>query len=139
MILLQEIQVKCAPELIASRDDKAIQAAVNAGRTALVDRRVTAATILSELPISGPVQGGTVLDKLEAAGSTVPACKWASRLLLTEIGINVGDPNTQAMLDMLATAGVLTSGEAAALKAMAVQPAPVTLEAISRALNGEAD
>lgn len=139
MTLLAEIQAKCTPELIASRDDKAILAVVNAGRTALKDRRVNAATILSELPIAGPVQGGVVLDKLEAAGAQVPACKWASRLLLTEIGINVGDPNTQAMLDALAAGSVLTQAEAAALKALAVQPDPLTLDQVSRALNGEAD
>lgn len=137
MTLLEEIQSKCSAELIASRDDKAITAIVNTNRTKLGDRRITAASILAELPISGSVQGGVVLDKIEAAGTVIPACKWASRLLLTEIGINVGDPNTQAMLDSLAANGVLTAAEANALKAMAIQPSLVTVAEVSKALNGD--
>lgn len=115
-------------ELRATRDTVAITAALNAAATATASRQVSARTVLAELPIEGPVQGAVVLDKLEAAGASIPACKWATRFLQLETGLDVGHPNTQEMLTRLAQANVLTADEAAALKALAPKQQVTELE-----------
>lgn len=84
-------------------------------------RMITARGILSDYP-GGPVEAATVLDKLDTAAPTIPALRWAWAFIKGE-GIDIGHPATQAMLDTLATATVLTSTEAANLKSLAVQPA----------------
>lgn len=123
---LREDILALPAELRAAHDTHAIADALNAaGRTKLVSRQVSARTVLAELPISGAVTGAGVLDKLEAAGASIPAVKWAVRFLQLETGLDVGHPNTQAMLDTLAGASVLTAPEANALKALAHMPDPV--------------
>jgi len=120
---LREDILALPADLRAQRDTQAIADALNAaGRTKLVSRQVSARTVLAELPISGAVTGAGVLDKLEAAGASIPAVKWAVRFLQLETGLDVGHPNTQAMLTVLASANVLTTAEADALKALAFVP-----------------
>lgn len=125
--------------LVAARNDAEIARRLSEGRTKIAPRQVSARTILAELPISGEVQGATVLDKLEAAGASIPACKWAMRFLLLETGLDVGHPNTQVMLDVLSSpqVGVLTPEEALALKELARVPDPIDTAAVSAALNAE--
>lgn len=82
-------------------------------------RMVTARAILAEC-------GGfaaSILDKLEAASASNSAVKWAVRFLQQDAGIDIGHPVTQAMIDQLITGTVLTAGEGAALKSMALQSA----------------
>lgn len=110
-------------------DLEPVLALLNAPSTTLVKPRfITARTVLAEL--GGP--GAVSLDKLEAFIAAAPpagaeqlhsAMKWALRFLTSEGGLDIGHANSQAMLDGLALVGVLTSGEAAALKALASQPA----------------
>jgi len=116
---LREDILALSADLRAQRDTQAIADALNAAATRTASRQVSARTVLAELPISGPVQGAVVLDKLEAAGASIPACKWAVRFLQLETGLDVGHANTQGMLTLLAVSGVLTAEEAAALKALA--------------------
>jgi len=80
-------------------------------------RVVNARTVLAELGMAGAV----ALDKLEAAGASNAAVKWAVRFL-TGDGLDVGHPVSQAMLDQLAAGGALTTAEAASLKGLALQP-----------------
>ena len=67
--------------------------------------------------------GATILDKLEAASTSVSMIKWALAFMKTDSGIDVGHANTRSMLDQLASAGVLTTAEATMIKDMALQPA----------------
>lgn len=67
--------------------------------------------------------GAAILDKIEAASASVSEIKWALSFLKTDSGIDVGHANTRALLDSLASGGVLTTAEAALIKDMAVQPA----------------
>lgn len=98
-------------------DNSEIEAALNSKtRSRIISRFVTARTILAEC-----ADGAAILDKLEAAGATVSAVKWAMRFLQQEGGIDVGHPATLAMVDQLVGAGVLTATEGAALKELSVQ------------------
>lgn len=81
-------------------------------------RMVTARTVLAECGLSG----ATILDKLEAAGASNSAVKWAVRFLGNDGGLDVGNPMTQMMIDQL-TGPVLTVEEGAALKALAMHSA----------------
>lgn len=85
--------------------------------TKIKSRFVTARTVLAEVP-----GGAEVLDKLEAAGATNSAVKWAMRFMLSD-GIDVGFPVTQQLLDGLVAGGVLTQSESDSLKNLALQPA----------------
>lgn len=81
-------------------------------------RFITARTILAECGAAGP----GILDALEAAAAGNSAVKWAVKFLSQDSGIDVGHPNTQAMIDSLATGGALTTDQATALKNLAHQP-----------------
>ncbi len=61
----------------------------------------------------------TILDKLEAASSTFSTVKWALYSIKSESGIDVGHPSTRNQIDALVAAGILTSSEGNAIKAMA--------------------
>jgi hypothetical protein len=81
-------------------------------------RMVTARAILAECE-----DGATILDKLEAAGTSVSAVKWAVRFLGQDAGVDIGHKAARGMIDQLVTGSVLLAGEAGQLKAMAMQPA----------------
>lgn len=81
-------------------------------------RMVTARAIMAEL---GPTMGATILEKLSAVGATIPAVKWAMIFLQQDSGIDLGHPSTQAQLDALQSAGVLTDAEVLGLKHMALR------------------
>lgn len=86
--------------------------------TMVKSRYVTARTVLAECGAGA----SAILDKLEAAATSSSAMKWAVKFLGQDSGLDVGNAVTQAMLDQLAGANVLTSDEASTLKAMALQP-----------------
>lgn len=117
--------------LVEARNDGEIARILSEGRTRVASRNITALTILAEL---GPLAGGAILEKLEAASTGVPALRFALRFLFAA-GLDIGDPATQAMLDHLALHGVLTGDEAVALKNLAVQPTSVSVDAVSDVLN----
>lgn len=126
MSLLAEIQAKCSPELIASRNYDAIAAAVNVGRTKIVSRLGGIGLVLETL---GPTDGAALLDALEAQAASVPALKWAF-VLINRGELDFGSPATRAMIDVLVPGAV---GEA--LKAVAVQADPVTAIEVATALD----
>ena len=127
MTLLAEIQAKCSPELLASRDFDAIAAAVSAGRVKLTQKLGGIGTVLETL---GPADGAALLDALEAQAASVPALKWAF-ILINRGELDFGSPATRAMID------TLELGPAgAALKAVAEVPDPVTAIRVATAMTG---
>lgn len=81
-------------------------------------RFVTARAVLAEHGSAGAV----VLDKIEVAGASDSAVKWAMKFVTSEPGIDVGHPTTRSLLNGMVPA-VLTQAEADMLLNMAVQPA----------------
>lgn len=152
MTLLEEIQAKCSPELIASRDDVAISAAVNVGRT-----RSDGITKFSSLGISerfpalgglpGPLAAELVFQKLEGfAAAAMAGADPAGKLLGSAIvrqmkhlegnGMAIGSPAVAAMLAQIVASGGMTQAEMTALIGIALVPDPVTAQQVSDALGG---
>lgn len=99
----------------ATGTDSEIAAVLNFPQIAGTQSRfITARTILAEI-----ANGAAILDKLEGAAPAIPPLKWAMRFLTGETGIDIGHDGTRQNIQMLAAAGVLTSGEAADLLALA--------------------
>jgi hypothetical protein len=123
-------------------DTVAITAALSAGRTRLVERLITERRILSTL---GVVAGASFLSALESFAATAlpnehPLAPYHAGIaravgwLKTDDGIDIGDPTSQAMLDALAAAGVVTEESAAIVKALARVPAPLSEIDVRRAV-----
>jgi len=94
-----------------------------------VERYENAIGIMSAL---GAVTGAAILEKLDQAKAGIPALKWAMLAMDDPQGINLGDPETQAMLDDLATGGVITQLEADAVKALAIQPSSLAYDTVGQ-------
>lgn len=108
---------------------------LNAQTTTMVKTKwITALGVVSRLGASG----AAILDKLEAVSASNSLVKWSMKFLQQEPGLNVGDPVAQQEFDDLAAAGVLTVGEAAALKALAVQSASRTEQLFGEGVRVEA-
>jgi len=113
--------------------DRAISDIFNApSGTRLVERFESAIGIMSAL---GAVTGATILEKLDQAKGSIPALKWAMLAMVDPQGINLGDPETQAMLDDLATANVITQAEADAVKALAIQSSSLAYETVGQPIS----
>lgn len=141
MSLLAEIQAKCSPELLASRDTEAIAAAVNAGRVRIESRMLSERGVLSAL---GPTAGDEFLNALEAAAASPDALPVPLRGFYGAIrravgwlkgdGIDVGDPVTRSLLDAMAATGAVNATSAAAIKRLAERSDPVSEMDVRRAL-----
>lgn len=125
--LLAEIQAKCGPELLASRDHDAIAAVVNAGRVKVVPTLGGIGTVLETL---GPISGAELLDNLEAMAAANSAVKWAF-VLINRGELDFGSSATRQMIDLLIPGA---AGEA--LKAVADQPDHLTPARIANILDG---
>lgn len=122
MTILEEIQAKCTPELIASHDYQAIADVVNADRTKVEKTLGGIGTVLETL---GPVDGAALLDSLQSMTATVPALKWAWYLI--ERGeLDFGSAATRGMIDQFVTDGAMPAGVGALLKGVAEVPDPVS-------------
>ena len=87
-------------------------------RTRLVTTMIGFGKILDAL---GPTDGASVLDTLEQIKATNSALKWAWYLL--ERGeLDVALASTRGQIDVLASAGAMTTDQAAAIKALAETP-----------------
>ncbi len=117
MTLLEEIQSKCTPELIASRDHQAIADAVNVGRTRPSDTEIGNGTILEVL---GLVLGNQVLDVVKAT----PDYKYVIPLLeqgRLKIGYTVAQSAVQAFVP-----AILTQAQADSIKSLGTTPNPIS-------------
>lgn len=130
--LLEEIQSKCPPELIAAREHGQIAALVSAGRTEVVPTLIGIGTVIRHL---GAVDGPALLDALDALRATVPAIRWGW-VLLDRGDLDIGSPVTRGLVDQLQAQGVMTHAQADILKALAVRPAPVSVQQVIEALEG---
>lgn len=83
---------------------------------------VTARGVISGKGL-GASAGAAFLDKLGTLIPAVSEVKWAMRFMEGEQGIDVGDPETQAMLSNLIGVAGITQAEIDGIKAMALQPA----------------
>lgn len=122
MVTLAQIQA-LPPEVLATRDEVAIAAALSAGRTKVVQRLGGIGTVLEVL---GPTDGAALLDQLQATTTTVPALKWAW-VLVDRGELDFGSASTRAMIDVLVPEPART-----ALKAVAEVPDPVDPFAVRR-------
>lgn len=126
MTLLEEIQAKCGPALLASRDFDAIAAAVSIGRTKQSAREIGNGTILEVL---GLTVGNALLDVI----NTVPDFRYV-KPLVEQGRLTVGSPLVQATVQALVPMGVLTQLEADALCAQGFDLDPVTAAQVNQAL-----
>lgn len=131
MSLYDDIQAAFPDLTPNSRDDVAIAAALSVGRWRYRHTEAGFGTILSAI---GPVDGAALLDTLAAIKSGNRPLYWAWYLL--ERGVfDFGTPATQAQMDALVAAGVLSADNAAKLKALGVEPDPVSVAVVSDELN----
>lgn len=133
--------------LLEQRNDVAIAEALSEGRIRYQARLITERGIISAL---GPVEGEALLAGLEsfAASSLAPEHPlFAAHAGIKRVigwlrapaeGVDIGDPLTHQLLDTMVALGVqgVTGPRVAAIKALAAVPDPVSVEAVSAALNG---
>lgn len=156
--LWAEIQAtpECAPLIVPSfpkvdqalsrQMDQAIADILNADRTKVVSKQVSARTLAAEYP-GTPEDAEAVLMKLEAARDSLLLSSDQTKVVkgsmlrrqlgfLAGDGLDFGDPVFRQKLDDFAAEGVLTVAEAEALKSVAEVPDVLTAADISRAVRG---
>lgn len=150
-MLLDEIQAKCSSELIASRNDVAIAAAVNQGRTRIDALEKFSSLGISERfppigPLPGPLAAESAFQKLEqfaafAIAGEDPAGKLLGGAIVRQMkhlegtGMAIGSPAVAAMLEQIVAMGGLTEEEMDGLIGVAAVPDSVSVSAVSDALN----
>lgn len=97
--------------------------------TRLIERFENAIGIMHSL---GAVTGAAILEKLDQAKSQIPALKWAMLAMNSDRGVNLGDIETQQMLDALVVANVLTQAEAESVKSLAIQPSSLAYQVVGQ-------
>jgi len=112
-------------------DHGALAAALSVGRTQVVSAQIGIGTVLA---VMAPA-GGDFLNALEAMGATDSNVKWALRMI-EQGSFDVGHPVTRAQLEAFAVAVPEMAGGIAALLSVAVMPAPVSSQEVSKALEG---
>lgn len=132
--------------LVAARNDAGIAAALSVGRTRVRTRMITERGVIS---ILGPIEGEVLLQGLEQfAAATLPvehplaAHHAGIRRIIGWLrppseGVDIGDPLTAQLLQTLADIGTpgITSSRVAALLAAAREDDPISVDAVSAALN----
>lgn len=127
MPLLAEINAKCSPELVASRDYDAIAATVNAGRKKQSDREIGNGTILEVL---GLTAGNALLDVVY----NVPNFRYV-KPLIEQGRLAIGSPLVQATVQSLVPS-VLTQQQADLLCDLGFEPDHVQASQVARAIEG---
>jgi hypothetical protein len=127
MTLLEEINSKCSPELIASKDYQALADIVNTGRQRLSNMDIGNGWVLETL---GLTVGNALLDAIHAN----PEFRHV-KVLLDQSRLNISSPLVQATLDAFVPS-VLTQAQADSLKALGYVPDLVSPATIYSALTG---
>ena len=128
MTLLEEIQAKCTQEEIASKDHALIAAKVSEGRTQKNTKEVGTGTIIETI---GLAAGNAFLDVI----NTAPDFRHV-KTLVNEGRLIVSSALVGQTIDGFVTASILTSDQGAALKALGVTDAPVSVVQVAQALEG---
>ncbi|MCC6851049.1 MAG: hypothetical protein IT502_01955 [Rubrivivax sp.] len=142
---LSEAQALAVAPMVDERRDKDLADYLSQGRTE-IRPRMTSARGIAERMSGGPLAAEVVLIKLEGARDALLASasqndKVLGSLLRRQLGflagegLDFGSAALRGMLDQFVTAGILTAGEVAALKAIAEFAAPIEVVRISDALN----
>lgn len=142
---LTQGEVEQITPLVAERRDDLIAGILSVGRTEVYPR-MTSARGLAELMPGGPVAAEVVMMKLEGAATAMLASADQQQQVLGSLirrqlsflagdGLDFGSAALRAMLDQFVTLTILTSGEVAGLKGIAVRAAPINTNSVSDALN----
>lgn len=118
--------------LAQARDDAALAASLSIGRTRCVPTLIGMGQVMEAL---GPTAGAAVLDALNTAKNDYRPLYWAWGLLEKGL-LDVGSPATQAQINALAGAGLMTPAQATTLIGLSSQSDPVQIAAVSDILNG---
>lgn len=127
-----------------NRRDDLIASLLSVGRTEVYSR-MTSARGLAELYPGGPAGAEVILMKLEGAAAALKASpdqalKVQGSLIARQLsflnadGLDFGSAALRGMLDQFVPSP-LTEEEVTGLKAVATRPAPISIDAVSRALN----
>lgn len=127
MTLIEEIQAKCPPELIAAKEHGQIAALVSAGRTKPSTREIGNGTILETI---GLQYGNAMLDAIYNA----PDFRHV-KPLLEQGRLIVGSPLVVATVQGMVPA-VMPQPVADLLLALTVEPAPVSVQEVITAMDG---
>lgn len=100
--------------------------------TRLVERYENAIGLMSAI---GTGTAAAILEKLDTAKATIPALKWAMYAIESSEGINIGDSETQALLDTLATNNILTELERDLIKNLAIKPSSIAIDIFGREIS----
>lgn len=114
----QGIRALLQTEPYASKTDAQAASTLNATSQHVLPQAtlITSRTLYGDL---GPEAAETILAKLEAASASNPVVKRVLGWLLpSEAGVDICHPSTRGQIDALVAAGVLTSGEGSAVKAL---------------------
>lgn len=126
--LLAEIQAKCPPELIAAKEHGQIAALVSAGRTRPSAREIGNGTILETI---GLTHGNDMLDVIYNDPNFHHV-----KPLLEQGRLIVGSPLVVATIQGMAANGVIPAAARDALLALTVEPAPVSVHEVIKAMEG---
>lgn len=122
-------------DMAAAGNTQGIADALSVGRTRVASRLISARGIAAGYP-GGPAAAEVVLLKLEGARDALMASADQSSKVLGSLlkrqlgflaadGLDLGDAALRGMLDQFAAAGILTTDDAANLKALALVADPV--------------
>jgi uncharacterized protein YbaP (TraB family) len=134
--------IAARPELAGVTDSQALADALSAGRTKVVPKMVSARGLAEHL---GAIPAEIVLMKLEGARDAMLASadqqqKVLGSLLRRQLaflntdGLDFGSAALRSMLDQFGALGVLTAAEVTALKAIALEPDPLSELAVRSAI-----
>lgn len=128
MTLLEEIQAKCPPELIAAKEHGQIAAIVSAGRTRPSTREIGNGTILETI---GLTHGNAMLDVIynDAQFRHVKPLLEQGRLIISS-------PLVVQTIQSMVAAGVIPAPAGNALLALTTEPAPVSVQEVIKAMGG---
>jgi len=128
MTLIDEIKAKCPPELIAAKEHGQIAAMVSAGRTRPSAREIGNGTILETI---GLAHGNAMLDVIYNDTNFRHV-----KPLLEQGRLIVGSPLVVQTINGMVAGGVIPSAAGAALLALTVEPAPVSVQEVIKAMEG---
>lgn len=126
--------IAARPDLSGVTDSQAIADALSVGRTKVAPKMVSARGLAEHL---GAIPAEVVLMRLEGARDAMLASAdqqqrvFGSLLrrqlsFLAQDGLDFGSTALRSMLDQFAATNILTSAEVTALKAIALEPDPVS-------------